>query len=476
MKVCVLQPDYSTSDVDYQHYDPPRSLTALLPGHTVDHVFLNKLTVYSQLKALSTHGYDIFVNLCEGYFEWTVPSIEVIDWLDRLKLPYTGPKAAWYHFPKPLMKYVAYTAGVPTPAHVTVTSVDGLDAAVAKLHYPLFVKPAYSGDSLGVDDHSLAPDAGALRAKVSALLPEHGEAIIEEYVAGRELTVLVVASAEEGAPPVALTPVEYIFPAGRAFKTYALKTAELHPDANIAVRDPALIARLHQAALGVFEAFGGMGYARLDFRLNDRDELFFLEINFTCSVFYADGYEGSADYVLKYDPMGQAGFAERIIAEGIARHRRATPPYEMRGNAVAGYGIFATLPIASAETVFRGEGRAQRLITRRRVATLDARTQETFRHYAYPMSDQLYAFWDADPSMWAPQNHSCDPNCRFDGLDVVALRQIAPGEELTLDYATFMNEDGEEFECHCGTAACRGVVRGVVGNSVTARETRDERR
>jgi len=70
MKICVLQPDYSTSAVDYQHYDPPRNLAPLVPGDEVDTVFLNKLTTYKQLKELSKKNYDIFVNLCEGYLEW----------------------------------------------------------------------------------------------------------------------------------------------------------------------------------------------------------------------------------------------------------------------------------------------------------------------------------------------------------------------------------------------------------------------
>jgi D-alanine-D-alanine ligase len=475
MKVCVLQPDYSTSDVDYQYYDPPRDLTALLPGHTVDHVFLNKLTLYNQLKALGSQGYDIFVNLCEGYFEWAVPSIDVVDWLERLRLPYTGPMPAWYHFPKALMKYVAYTAGVATPAHATANSVDEAVTAVAGLRYPLFVKPAWAGDSLGIDDHSLVPNVAALRTKVAELVAEFGEVMIEEYIRGRELTVLVVGSPEENGAPTALTPVEYRFPEGRAFKTYALKTSELHPDANIAVRDPALVARLHQAAIAIYEAFDGMGYSRMDFRLDDQDQLFCLDVNFTCSVFYADGYEGSADYILKYDPMGQAGFLERIIAEGIARHRRAQPPYVRRGNAVSGYGIFATRPLAAGERIFRGEGKATRIMTRRRVEGMAPDYRELFKRYAYPLSDQLYAYWDADPNQWAPQNHSCDPNTRFDGLDVVTSRPVAVGEELTLDYATFMNQESEPFECHCRAANCRGTVRGAKGNSVTERETRDER-
>ncbi len=115
MKVCVLQPDYSTTDVDYKNYDPPRNLSPLLPDHEVDHVFLNKLTTYKQLKQLSKEGYDIFVNLCEGYLEWSVPSIDVIHSLDSLNLPYTGPNAILYDPRKDLMKYVAFTVGVDTP-------------------------------------------------------------------------------------------------------------------------------------------------------------------------------------------------------------------------------------------------------------------------------------------------------------------------------------------------------------------------
>ena len=69
MKVCVLQPDYSTTGVDYKNYDPPRDLSALIPEAEVHNVFLNKLTTYKQLKELGKKGYYVFVNLCEGYLE-----------------------------------------------------------------------------------------------------------------------------------------------------------------------------------------------------------------------------------------------------------------------------------------------------------------------------------------------------------------------------------------------------------------------
>ena len=118
----------------------------------------------------------------------------------------------------------------------------------------------------------------------------------------------------------------------------------------VAVTDAPLADRLKAAACAVFGGFNAVGYARMDFRMNAAGELFFLEVNFACSVFYADGYEGSADYIVKHDGIGQRGFLLRIIAEGIARHARRQTCYEMRGSAISGYGIYAVRAIAAGET------------------------------------------------------------------------------------------------------------------------------
>ncbi len=471
MKVCVLQPDYSSSAIDYGNYDPTRDLAALLPQHTVHHIALNKLTTYKQLKRLSREGYDIFVNLCEGYLDWDVPSIDVIYSLDLLNLPYTGPPAHLYDPSKALMKYVAYTADVRTPAHGLVRSlVDAHDVAT-RLHFPLFVKPSHAGDSLGIDAHSFVRDEGELVTQVRQLLDEYDELLVEEYVEGREFTVLVLGSAIAGQLPHALMPVEYQFPEGTAYKTYALKTSDLHPKANVPVHDDALRAQLQEAAKRVFTAFGGAGYARMDFRMNAAGELFFLEVNFTCSVFYADGSEGSADHILRYDGIGQAGFATWIIAEGMARHASRQPAYQVQGNGVSGYGIFATHELRKGDVAYRGEGRAHRIVTQRYVhAQWTKDDQQAFHRYAYPLSAEVYALWDTDPRAWSPQNHSCDPSTVYVGLNVVAVRSITMGEELTLDYGMMMNEQSAPFQCTCGAARCRGTVRGAAGNSVTARE------
>lgn len=471
MKVCVLQPDYSTTDVDYKHYDPPRDLSELLPGDTVHHVFLNKLTTYSQLKKLRKENYDIFVNLCEGYLDWSVPSIDVIHALDMLNLPYTGPTALLYDPPKTLMKYVATTVDVKTPDYIEVSSTDGLEEKIKHLSFPMFVKPAKAGDSLGVDDHSLVLDLTALKEKIKSLIEQdYDDILIEAYIPGQEFTVLVVANVN---PPgcTALRPVEYRFPSGYQYKTYALKTSDLNHDVNQPCDDPKLEAELKATAEKIFNGFYGQGYARLDFRVNRMKEIYFLEINFTCSVFYPHGFEGSADHILQYDPLGKAGFLKRIIAEGIARHASKQKKYRVRADALHGYGIVARQAIKKGEVIFKLEGMPQRVVTKRHVEKNWTPQQiKEFQHYAYPISDKVFILWDNDPQNWAPQNHSCDPNTVYDGLNLIATTDIDQDEELTLDYAELLDETLKAFECSCGSSNCRRIISGTEGNSITVRE------
>jgi D-alanine-D-alanine ligase len=473
MKVCVVQPDYSTTGVDYKNYDPPRNLSPLLPGDQVDHVFLNKLTTYKQLKNLSKNNYDIFVNLCEGYLEWEIPSIDVIHSFDLLNLPYTGPNARLYDPTKELMKYVAYCEGVATPQYIRIDEEKDVEKIGQQLNYPLFVKPVKAGDSLGIDEQSLVHDQKELMKKIRESIEEYGPLLVEEYIEGREFTVLVAANGDHQGNCTVFKPVEYVFPEGRSFKTYALKTSELHPDCNRPCEDSLLDPQLREAARRIFTGFGGVGYARLDFRVDRNQKIYFLEINFTCSVFYEDGYEGSADYILKFDGIGKTGFLRHMITEGINRHRQKQKCFEVKGNSISGYGIYATRDITEGEIVFRGEEQSQRLVTRRYVETNWSESQkEIFRRYAYPVSNEVFLLWDDNPTGWAPQNHSCTANTICDGLNVISLRNISKGEELTLDYGVFLDENMESFVCRCGSPRCRGLITGTRHNSVTERERR----
>ncbi len=55
-------------------------------------------------------------------------------------------------------------------------------------------------------------------------------------------------------------------------------------------------------------------------------------------------------------------------------------------------------------------------------------------------------------------NHSCDPNTQFESRNLVALRPIETGEELTINYKTIETELSNPFQCNCGAANCLGWI------------------
>lgn len=61
---------------------------------------------------------------------------------------------------------------------------------------------------------------------------------------------------------------------------------------------------------------------------------------------------------------------------------------------------------------------------------------------------------------WMYLNHSCEPSAWIRGLEVIALRDIAPGEGVTFDYNGTEHSMAEPFDCHCGTPSCVGRVAG----------------
>lgn len=59
-------------------------------------------------------------------------------------------------------------------------------------------------------------------------------------------------------------------------------------------------------------------------------------------------------------------------------------------------------------------------------------------------------------------SHGCDPNARLDmaGFALIALRDIARGDVVTIDYAETEDRLHRQFACECGAAACRGWIHG----------------
>ncbi len=121
---------------------------------------------------------------------------------------------------------------------------------------------------------------------------------------------------------------------------------------------------------------------------------------------------------------------------------------------IAGQGTHALAEIAAGEVVAAFGGY---MVPADVFATLPAHR----RSLSIQVADDLYCVGSEQPEPHDMVNHSCDPNCGILGSTVlVAVRPIAPGEELCYDYAMSDGSPYDEFDCSCGTAACRRRITG----------------
>jgi uncharacterized protein len=115
-------------------------------------------------------------------------------------------------------------------------------------------------------------------------------------------------------------------------------------------------------------------------------------------------------------------------------------------------GCYTTVPISEGAYVVEYTG--ERITPDQ----ADERYEHREDTYLFGLDDETHVI-DGD-GVAAFINHSCDPNCESDEIDghvwIIALRDIAAGEELTYDYCLYDGDD--ESPCACGAATCRGTL------------------
>jgi hypothetical protein len=124
---------------------------------------------------------------------------------------------------------------------------------------------------------------------------------------------------------------------------------------------------------------------------------------------------------------------------------------QRRGDRLAS---FALKPIGTGETV---AGFGGSCIAGAGLIALSAEQQGR----SIQIDEDLYMVGSAFAESADMVNHSCSPNCGIvAGVLVVAMRDIAVGEELVYDYAMTDGGLDDEFECACGAPNCRGKITG----------------
>jgi D-alanine-D-alanine ligase len=189
--------------------------------------------------------------------------------LEILGLPYTGSgvMGSAIAMDKYRTKLMLQALGLPTPGFALIRNEADL-AAAGDLGYPLMVKPALEGSSIGM---SRADDAAGLRRAWELAARCDSHVMAEQWVTGAEYTAAILG--REPLPLIRLeTPHEfYDYDA----KYQADDTRYLIPCGL----EPTLEAELQSLALQSFDAVGATGWGRVDILMDEQQRPWVIEIN-----------------------------------------------------------------------------------------------------------------------------------------------------------------------------------------------------
>ncbi len=191
---------------DEAEFDVARAL--LSKGHEV-RVFGFRDNLDQLIAGLRAEPVDVVFNLSERFRDQSALDYTVAAVLEMLGLPYTGASSEGLMLArdKALTKKVFAYQGIRIP-HFMVCRAKAPMQRPSDLRFPLIVKPLDEDASVGIAQASVVRDDDALKERVTFIHERFKTAaIVEEFIAGRELYIGVTGND----PPVALPPIEMVF-------------------------------------------------------------------------------------------------------------------------------------------------------------------------------------------------------------------------------------------------------------------------
>jgi D-alanine-D-alanine ligase len=251
---------------------------------------------------------DVVIPVLHGPFgeDGTVQGL-----LELAGVPYVGAgvAASALCMDKDLFKAVLRDRGVPVASHHAIRLGDAVENPFS---YPVFVKPARLGSSVGI---SKVHDESELGPAVELARRHDEKVLVEEFVAGTEVECGVLGNQRPA--PIASV-VGEIVPHAEWYD-YGAKYEEDGSDIVVPARIPnAVAARVQELAVEAFVATECEGMARVDFFVRPGGEVVVNEINtipgFTSTSVYARLFEASG---IPYREL-----LDRLIGLALERHER----------------------------------------------------------------------------------------------------------------------------------------------------------
>jgi D-alanine-D-alanine ligase len=265
-------------------YDVTSTLRKL--GHDVRCVGV--LDTLTELRsAIADWEPDIVFNLLEEFDGIVTYDQHVVAFLELLRQPYTGcnPRGLLLSRDKTLAKQLLAFHRIATPQFAVFRRGARIHVP-RKLRFPLFVKSTVEDASLGISQASVVEDAARLKERIEFVHEQiKSDALVEEYIEGRELYVgvmgnerltrlpvweMVFGSMPDSLAAIATRKVKWD---KRYQSRYGITT---HAAADL---PPAVLTTLDRLSRRIYRALGMSGYARMDFRVNPQGQVYVLEAN-----------------------------------------------------------------------------------------------------------------------------------------------------------------------------------------------------
>jgi len=252
-------------------------------GHIVEAVDMGRPDLVS---FLGKSQVDMVFNIAEGERgkarESQMPAI-----LDYLDIPYTGSKAFSLALAmnKTTTKKILKAENIPTPDFQLFSKGD--EELNAELNFPLIVKPNCEGSAKGINKSNVVRNKKELYAKVREIIDLYRqEALVEEFIEGRELTVGILENGKVEILPVLEIDFSDCKESGEYFYSWRMKEFQgnremgLVPTFHCPARlDKETEDRVKEVALKTHRAVGCLDISRTDIRLDRENVPYVLEIN-----------------------------------------------------------------------------------------------------------------------------------------------------------------------------------------------------
>lgn len=263
----------------------------------------------------------IAFNLMEAFHEVGTFDMNVVSYLELLRLPYTGcnPRGMLLSRDKALSKKLMAYHRIPVPEFTVFKRGIAINKP-RRLKFPVIVKSLTQEASIGISQASVVDDDAKLLERVQFIHESVGtDAIAERFVDGRELYVGVMGNERlqvfpvweinlskmpEGAHRIATDRVKWNV---EYQKKHGIKTNEAKDLSE------ALIERIQRVSKRVYRALEMSGYARMDLRLNSAGHFFVMEANANPQLAFGEDFAESAERAgLTYEALLQ-----RILNYGL---------------------------------------------------------------------------------------------------------------------------------------------------------------